>query len=556
MKKGRPRTSKSPPPKPPVKPPLSAKSPWWLRLEFLAAAALSLWIVFLHFQYLFHAGPLWRDEVGTIDFASMPTLADIWHNLQYDNFPPLFVLVARLWMLAGMSGDFGCRTLGFLIGLGTLGVIWLGARAGGARVPLLALALYALNPLAIRVGDSMRPYGVGIVLTLLVFVLTWKFVKNPRPRTLLWAVIAAVLSVQCLYQNAVFVAAFSLGAWAVTLVRRQWKAAAQTCVIGGVAALSLLPHLSNILKGQDWLEIAKRPATFEQMLTVLAYALDGSGPWLAWLWAGLAMLAAGIVIRSILLIRPIGPAAGRMLYSATAILASALLYALFLRQIGLKPSPWYFLILIAPAALALDVILSAENLPPIRLGRVGLCALTALVCGPACLAGVQWRQTNADLVAQTLQTQSQPGDMILVSPWYFGVSLQRYFGTNRFDTLPPMAEVRIHRYDLMKQQMASENPIGPLLDQVRQTLRSGHALWVVGVFQFPPPGPPQPVYGPYHGGMELPDSTYFSSWMFQISQIVQTRATSGGEVKIRVPASAKINPLEEMPLLVFRGWKE
>ena len=56
------------------------------RVELLAAVALSFWILFLHGLFLCHAGPLWRDEIGTIDFAAMPALSDIRHNLQYRQF--------------------------------------------------------------------------------------------------------------------------------------------------------------------------------------------------------------------------------------------------------------------------------------------------------------------------------------------------------------------------------------------------------------------------------------------------------------------------------------
>lgn len=543
--------NKRPPPAPPNAAPDSANPAPWPRLELLAAAALSLWIIFLHLTFLFHAGPLWRDEVGSIDFASMPTLSDIWQNLRYDNFPPLFLAVARAWTLAGMTSDFSYRILGFCIGMGTLGVLWFGARGCGAGVPLLALALYAVNPLAIRVGDAMRPYGLGIALTMLALALTWKFVENPRPRSLFWATVVAVLSVQCLYQNVVFLAAFSLAAWAVTLARKQWKTAAQTLVIGAVAALSLLPHLGNMIKGRDWLAIASRPVQLQELGSTLVSALNASGAWAVWFWAGLAAVAVGAT-----LLFGICSKAWKMIYFTTALVAAVLFHLFFLLRLGLQPRSWYFLILLAPAALALDAILAGGSAPPLRLGRAGLALLLALLFVPACYAEVRLRQSNADLVAETLKQQTHPGDLILVSPWYYGVSLQRYFGTNGFTTLPPMQEIRIHRYDLMKNQMESENPIGPLLQEVGRTLRSGHALWVAGLFQFPPPGPPQPVYPPYHGGMNMADSTYFSSWMFQISRIVQARATSGGQVRIPVPGGATIHPAEDIPLLVFRGWKE
>ena len=548
------KSSHGPPPKRPARPEDSAKTASCARVELLAAIALSLWILLLHGLFLFHAGPLWRDEVGTVDFASMPTLPDFWRNLRYDNFPPLFAGVARVWTLGGLSGDFSLRLLGLLVGLGTLGVFWFCARRCGAGVPLLVLALYAANPLAVRVGDSMRPYGLGFALNLLALTLTWRFVENPRARSWLWAALASVLSVQCLYQSAFFLAAFCLAGCAVTLARRQWKTAAQTAAIGIVAALSLLPHLGNILQARDWERIAWHSVHPEEIGKALAEALNASGPWLAWCWAGLALLAVATA-----LILSIRSRAWRMFYFAAALLAGALFYWLFLEKIALQPRSWYFLILLAPAALSIDVILAGLSAPKMRLGRAGLALLLAASTIPAAYASVRLRQSNADLVAERLRKEARPGDVILVLPWYYGVALQRYY-TNRFDTLPPMPveDLRIHRYDLMKQQMMADNPIGPLLDEVRQALRSGHDFWVVGVFMFPPPGQPQPIRPPYRGdpSLDMADACYFSSWMFQLSGMIQSHATSVVEQELPVPGGAGVYNLENLRLLRFRGWRE
>jgi len=518
-------------------------------LELLAAIALSLWVLLLHGLFLFHAGPLWRDEVGTIDFASMPTLSALWHNLQYDNFPPLFVGVARVWTLAGLSDDFSYRLLGFLIGAGTLGVFWFGARRCGAGAPLLALALYAVNPLAVCVGDSMRPYGLGFALGLLALTLTWKFVEEPRARSWLWATLAAVLSVQCLYQNACFLAAFCLAGGAVALARRQWKTAAQTVGIGVVSALSLLPYWGNIILGRAWQGTSRHPVRFHEIGSALVEALNASGPWLAWFWAGLALLAVGAA-----LIVAIRSRAWRMLYFAVVLLAATLFYGFFLERIGLQQRSWYFLILLAPVALAMDVILAGLRAPAMRLGRAGLALLLAAASVPVCCAAVQVRRSNADLVAETLNRQVRPGDFILVSPWHYGVALQRYY-TNRFTTLPPIAELRIHRYDLMQKQMEAENPIGPLLEQARKTLRSGHVLWFVGD---PPPARPLPVPPPYREDMvmDTPGAYYWVGWMTQFSQMVQSNATSLSQVEMSIPGGAPVNNLEDMLVFRISGWKE
>jgi hypothetical protein len=528
----------------------------WPRVELLAAFALSLWILFLHGLFLFHAGPLWRDEVGTIDFACFPTLSDLWQHLQYDNFPPLFVGLARLWTRAGLSGDFNYRLLGFVIGAGTLGIFWLAARAGGARAPLLALALYAANPLAVRVGDAMRPYGLGYALALPALVLTWKFVEKPSWQTWLWAAFASLLSVQCLYQNAFLLAAFGLAGCGVALARRQGKTLAQTAALGVVAALSLLPHLPNIIKGRDWQGIGFHRAHPAEILTALLQALNSSGPWMVWCWAALALLALAAALLFAIRSRD-----WRMFYFGAALLAAVFFYGLFLEKVGLQQRSWYFLLLLAPAALAIDIILAAPAAPKLRLGRAGLALLLTASSIPAGYAAVQVRQSNADLVAEALRQQARPGDMILVSPWYYGVALQRYY-TNHFDTLPPMdlQAIRIHRYDLMKKQMMAEDPIGPLLAKARQTLRSTNVLWIVGDFRFPPPGQPQPLFPPYREDlvMDVAAAWYFSSWMFQFSQMVQAHVPPQGQAQVvlTAPGNAPINGLEDMLLLQFRGWKD
>ena len=55
-----------------------------------------------------NAGPLWRDETNTFNLAHMPSLRDIWHNMQFDSFPLLWpLLVSAL----GFSLLFGAIVL-------------------------------------------------------------------------------------------------------------------------------------------------------------------------------------------------------------------------------------------------------------------------------------------------------------------------------------------------------------------------------------------------------------------------------------------------------------
>jgi len=520
--------------------------------ELWTAGVLTLWIAVLHLVWLFHAGPLWRDEVGSVDFAAMPTWGEIWRNLRYDNFPPLFVAVARVWTMAGLNSDFDYRLLGFLIGLGTLVLLWWCARKLGGRAPLLVLALYAANPLAIRTGDAMRPYGLGIALALLTAALVWDFVQAPGRRKLFRAALAATLSVQCLYQNAFFIAAFCGGAWVVALGRREWKTAWQTGMIGLVAALSLLPYWGILQAGREWADILMLDNLFDEIWQALFKAMQEAGGGMASVWQGLCAAALAVSILD-------GMRRKRWLtvYGGTVLAAGASLYLLFLWKLKVGLPPWYFVSLMALAALMFDAIFSQVGTwrPPI--GRAMLSCVLVVACIPASYSGACVRQSNIDLIAAKLRQAAQPGDLILVCPFVCGVSLQRYLDTSRWTTLEPMEDLRIHRYDLAKKAMMARNPVGPVLDKVRGALRSGHKIWLVGDFHFPGstrhPPTPEP---PYTGNMESAHLNYVSNWMGQVMYLVKKHATATSKVAIPVPGRQEVNPFEKVAVQVAIGWRD
>src|SRR5438094_2001379 len=65
-----------------------------------------------------NAGPLWRDETNTFNLAHMPSLRDIWNNLQFESFPLLWPLVVRGCGMFGLAdSDMGIRILGLGVGL-------------------------------------------------------------------------------------------------------------------------------------------------------------------------------------------------------------------------------------------------------------------------------------------------------------------------------------------------------------------------------------------------------------------------------------------------------
>ena len=109
--------------------------------------------------------------------------------------------------MVGSHADVAFRVLGLGVGLSTLAVLWIIGRQIWSSPPLLSLALLGFNPVVVRYGDGMRAYGFGMFFSLLTFALVARMLKDSRPRWIVAASVAAILTVQCLYQNAVSVVA-------------------------------------------------------------------------------------------------------------------------------------------------------------------------------------------------------------------------------------------------------------------------------------------------------------------------------------------------------------
>ena len=92
--------------------------------------------------------------------------------------------------------------MGWLAGLLLLGAVWFNGWALTRSVPLIALGLLATNLTILHWGDSLRAYGTGSVLMLLAVALIWRFVEFPGRGRWALALLAAVASVHCLFQNA------------------------------------------------------------------------------------------------------------------------------------------------------------------------------------------------------------------------------------------------------------------------------------------------------------------------------------------------------------------
>jgi hypothetical protein len=208
-------------------------------------------------------------------------------------------------------------------------------------------------------------------------------------------------------------------------------------------------------------------------------------------------------------------------------------------------------------ALSLEglIALLARNSLGMLLRTVVAVTIIGLVFIPV-LSGVQVRQTNIDLIAAKLMRMVDKDDLILVDPWYCGATFERYYqGMAPWTTLPPHEDLKLQRKDIFRRQMVSPNPIGPVLESIGTTLRSGNRVWLVGGLPLPrgeealPPVLPAPnsPWGWDH-------NAYSRIWALQAGHFVKSHALEGRVLPVEF--NGPVSPYENLEVVVVQGWQE
>jgi hypothetical protein len=498
--------------------------------------------------------------VNSLVVATQPTLAGLWARLDTESFPWLHFGLLRAWCAAGLgSPDATLRCFGLVFGLLILGALWLNRRVLGPSPPLLSLALFGLSPVVMRWGDSVRGYGLAVLTSLLAFSLMFRALSRPRPREIGLATLAAVASVQALYQNAVLLLAMGVAGAVVCWSRGRRRAALVPLGIGAVAALSLLPYAGVIARSRETTVVSVEPISLGSLLGVLSRALGTDpglrGPvrWMPGLWAVLLALALLLGVRRLL--RPGSRFSrrrrGLLLYSLLTLLVAVPLFFAMLLGVGFRTQPWYYLALMGVAVSCLESTLDPRE-PGLRMLR--LCGVGVVIglLAPGTYEYLGLRQTNVDWVARALGTPAAD-DLVVVTPWYYGVSFNRYYqGAAPWTMLPPLEDKTLHRPDLVKALLARKDPAEPVFEGMRTTLAGGHRLFLVGSFfgdtserpQSLPPAPGSPS-GWWQGD-------YSAVWAAQLKFDLEHHARSARELD--VSGGQGVIPYEIPRAWVLEGW--
>lgn len=520
------------------------------RAEWAAALVITLFAMALHALRLAHAGPLWRDEAAVAGLATLPTVGDVVHWFPHEAFPPLFHLTVRTWSALFGNGDGTFRAFGLIVGLALLGQLWWTSRRAAGTVPLLALALVAINPSVVLFGDSLRGYGLGSIAILMAFSAFSRMVVRPTRARIAWAAAASVLSLQLLLHNAPLLLALGLAAIGLGVVRRRPRVLLGVAAIGAVTVLSVLPFAETIASMRSWSILVQVWVSPKEILHELARTASAPVSALRWVWLLLVALAMATGRSDD---HEESEPADERLFVRFAVPAVLLAQWGLMEGMGYPPRPWYFIPALVLGAAGLDVLLAASE--PKRIVRLTAAGLAALALALPSFRLAQTRMSQMDLLAERVAAEAAPGDLVVLVPWYHGVGYNRYVRSPvPWTTVPSLSFHRFHRYDLVKERMQQPDPLRDTFGAIERTLRAGGRVWVVGEPEFPPPGKPIPIPppapAPDTGWQDVP---YLLSWSRQTGAFLRDHAAAGGRVPI--PRDSPVNGFEPLDLLVFQGWR-
>jgi hypothetical protein len=531
----------------------------WKRVEIALGVLLTGLLVFLHIFRCFHAGPLWRDEISSLTLATRPTWSGFWDTLVFDPFPALFFVLLRAWHGLVGDSDFTLRWLGTLIGLAVVFAFWLAARLTHRRVPLITLILIGFSPTLIIWGDTLRSYGLGVFWIITTFGCFWQLVERPRLSEMALATLTATLSVQSLFTNAFLVLALGLAAASVGLVRRSPKTALFALVAGAIAALSLVIYVPTILATREWSWLNHADVSVSQHLRVWQQAIDARGGNSIYLW--FFALAMAIALSGIQLIRQRTcqnrkPLFERdlVLFSFVTLLIACSASLAFFSLVGWRSNIWYFLPAMAITAVAIETMLLAVGEGWIQvLGRTLVAAVVIAFFLPDVYHSLRARNSNLDLVANTIAQSARTNDRVIIYPSFYGITFQRYFrGNTNWMTVPPVSDHTLHNWRETAEQVRKPEPIKPVLDQVEQTLKMNGRVWlVIGLRLSPQHGPPPNVPPRSRAGDNRALGTFLVGWSNLLVYDLDSHARTIRGIPVASPDA--INLYEGAALFLVEG---
>jgi hypothetical protein len=227
-----------------------------------------------------------------------------------------------------------------------------------------------------------------------------------------------------------------------------------------------------------------------------------------------------------------------------------------MKVLNFEIQPWYFIPLTGMIGISADHLIGGIHRNAlVSWSTLAFACLAGVIAVSVGLPGLSEQYSNAGTIASRLNDSVEPGDYIVITPWFYGITFGHYYrGKGEWTTAPPIQETSLTRYDLLKEEMIKPEPLMPVFSGIERALTSGKRVWVVGTLMAPPPDQPPPSLPPAPNGPHgWYSGDYLQVWILQLGSYLQSHAGTAAET---TPASSQpVSQYEKATLWEFQGWR-
>lgn len=214
---------------------------------------------------LYHLGSqsLWQDELVSWNFATN----DDWKALFWDNHPPLYPFILKLWSHLISPTEFWIRLPSVIISVASVAVSFF-AIPDNYRRSIFFMLLMALNPLSIRLAQEARMYSLlefCVTLTLLPstnrFITTAGILGGILSHYLYWLFLALRTKSKWIFAIGMLVAVFAIDWHHLTWTQVAFEKSAFESTLAGITAFLGGSYIGAIFYSIVllWAVVQKRP---------------------------------------------------------------------------------------------------------------------------------------------------------------------------------------------------------------------------------------------------------------------------------------------------------
>ena len=148
--------------------------------------------------------PFWGDELYTATVASGVDLPFI-NTFKDPGNPPLFFILAKIWMIIFGNTEAVCKTLCVLISASSVFAAYIFVKRNfNKNAGLLAALLLAVNFYSINTAQEFRCYSLCILLSLLSAYFLFEIIKDGKNKDFIFYAVVAALMANCHYFQILF----------------------------------------------------------------------------------------------------------------------------------------------------------------------------------------------------------------------------------------------------------------------------------------------------------------------------------------------------------------